>query len=539
MLRGQTLTNTGLYLYSMSGEDCTLCSFTKSSLPDDIGLLREEDRKIDVSIDELNTRRALIRRKINDLAAPACSLSPEILSTIFTYAYPLPSLLPRLNLQSLEADDFVSADARAVLLDPPASETHVSKPMILGAVCSYWRQVAWSTPMLWSALDLRPLPTTRSYKAAIALLHLYARNARDIGLKLQIVFHWSLVLGMDINKLEGPAQSLGDALCSPEVLATVCMLVLSNPPDPWLPHLSRGFINLRTLVIISKGPKPKTTVTVTNVPALRHVSLCGIRDSISLPFHQLLSMTLRDIPVDLMYELLLAGSSLVSYRTRVAVSSRDVRISLPPADPPISFHDLEHLEWAGNYTPWSRNLQRFRFPSLQYLHLHEGMPLSDFGLLPLFETLPSTLKTVHFEGFFEEENIMEILFVLPQVETVILEKCDSDSIRYVLQQIGRRSISPEERFVPHLRRLKIEGTSQVPDDSFPFEFSHIMVKALLRRTRAYDGPLCLEVSPATMVQWSWEVAGAFKDLIVHNAVPLKIVVEGEEVDWAFMVPQTF
>jgi len=517
----------------MSGEGC---SFAKGSLPDDIGLLQEEDRNLDVCVHELNTRRALVRRKLNDLATPACSLSPEILSTIFTYAYPLPSLLPRLNLQSLEADDFVSPDAREVLLDPPANEIQVSKPVILGAVCSYWRQVAWSTPRLWSALDLRPLPTTRSYKAATALLHLYARNARDIGLKVQIVFHWSMVLGMDNSKLEGPAQSLGDALCSPEMLTTVCMLVLSNPPDAWLPHLSRGFINLSTLAIIAKGPKPKTTVTVTNVPALRHVSLCGIRNLISLPFRQLLSMTLRDIPVDLMYQLLHAGTNLSSYRTRVAVTSRDVRIPLPPADTPVIFHDLEHLEWAGNYTVWSQNLQRFRFPSLQYLHLHEGMPLDDFGLLPLFETLPSTLKTMHFEGFFEEENIMEILFALPQVETVILEKCDSDSIRHVLQQIGRRWLSPQERFVPHLRRLKIEGTSQVPDDSFPFEFSHIIIKALLRRTMAYEGPLCLEINPATMVQWSWEVADAFKDLIVHNGVPLKIVVEGEEVDWASMVP---
>lgn len=526
----------------MSSEACTLCSLkrnTESSLPDDIGLLQEEDQHIDDFLHELNTRRALIRRKLNDLTAPACSLSPELLSTIFTYAYPQPSFLPRLNLQPLEADEFVSANARAALLDPPANETQVPKPIVLGAVCTYWRQVAWGTPQLWSALDLRPLPSMRSYNAAVALLYLYARNAGEIGLKVQVVFHWSFALGMDNDKFE---VSVGDALCSPEVLATVRMLVLSNPPDTWLPRLSKGFLNLDTLVIISKGSKPKATVTITNVPSLRHVSLCGMRDSVSLPFHQLLSLTLRDVPVDLMFQLLLAGPNLVSYRTRVAASGRDIRMSLPPADAPVSFRGLRHLEWAGNYTPWSRNLQRLRFPSLRYLHIHEGMPLADFGLLPLFETFPSTLKTVHFESFFEEENIMEILFALPQVETVILEKCESDSIQHILEQIGvtstRRSLS-QGKFVPHLRRLKIEGTSQSPDDLFPLEFSHVMAKALPRRTRAYDGPLCLEIDPATMVQWSWEAVEVFKDLIVNNAVPLRIIVGGEEVDWVSIVPQSF
>ncbi|KAF5362509.1 hypothetical protein D9756_002675 [Leucocoprinus leucothites] len=519
----------------MSGNICPHCGNTKYAetfLSDDSSFLQAEAQRIDALIRELQSRRAAVRRKINRQSAATRSLPQELLSDIFTYAYPTPSFSPRINLQSLEGDEPVES----AVAEPLTRDEILPKPLGLGAVCTYWRQVAWDTPGLWVALDLRPFLNTPDCKAAAALLCLYTRNVGPLGLSVQIVFHWTIAAGMVDDSIVGPIQFLGDALCSQETMFKTHMLVLSNPPSAWIPCLSNGFINMHTLAITTSQPKHQFTLTtIDNVPSLRHVSLRGIQDLVSLPIHQLLSLTLRDMPLDLTYHLM--GRNIISFRTRLPRFPR-VSYTTPPSNGTLSvLNHIEHLEWTGVYHPWDRHLQHFRFPSLRYLQFHGDIPPR---LLPWFETLPSTLKTFHSTDTLEVDYLIDILYSLPQLETLVLEKCEY--AQYILERFGASSFSsssnddtspPQRNFLPNLTRLKIEGTFADYDKRFPLELTDAIAEVLPERIRTLQHrPLfSLEIDPAEKVQWSPEASEKLKVLTVIHAGRLRILVGGKEVSW--------
>ena len=73
-----------------------------------------------------------LKRKINQLQSPIVRrLHPDVMSTIFEFCLP----------------DFT--DHHYI------GDYIYSIPLSLGAICSYWREIAWSTPCLWSSLAVR------------------------------------------------------------------------------------------------------------------------------------------------------------------------------------------------------------------------------------------------------------------------------------------------------------------------------------------------------------------------------------------------
>ena len=82
-------------------------------------------------MERLTLKRYSLKRKINRLQSPIVRhLPPDVMSTIFEFCLP----------------DFSDDE-----LYPYAKED-LSIPLSLGAICSYWRDIAWSTPTLWSSL---------------------------------------------------------------------------------------------------------------------------------------------------------------------------------------------------------------------------------------------------------------------------------------------------------------------------------------------------------------------------------------------------
>ena len=89
---------------------------------------------------ELNTSPELIfehydlKREINRFHSPIVrQLPPDVTSIIFEFCL----------------TDFVDHHLS------PYDEMDLSIPLSLGAICSYWREIAWSTPTLWSSLVVR------------------------------------------------------------------------------------------------------------------------------------------------------------------------------------------------------------------------------------------------------------------------------------------------------------------------------------------------------------------------------------------------
>jgi F-box-like len=92
---------------------------------------RDELADLDALLERLKLKRYDLKRKINRLHSPIIrQLPPDVTSTIFEFCLP----------------DFTGDQILSFIKED------VSFPLSLGAICSYWREIAWSTPSLWSSL---------------------------------------------------------------------------------------------------------------------------------------------------------------------------------------------------------------------------------------------------------------------------------------------------------------------------------------------------------------------------------------------------
>ena len=88
--------------------------------------------ELDALLERLRLKRYDIKRKINRFHSPIVrQLPPDVTSTIFEFCL----------------SDF--ADSQFLAFE------NLFSPLYLGAICSYWRDIAWSTPRLWSSLVVR------------------------------------------------------------------------------------------------------------------------------------------------------------------------------------------------------------------------------------------------------------------------------------------------------------------------------------------------------------------------------------------------
>ena len=95
---------------------------------------RDELAELDALVERLRLKRYDLKRKINRHHSPIIRhLPPDVTSTIFEFC--LPDFTGH-ELFLYSKDDFFF-------------------PLSLGTICSYWRDIAWSTPSLWSSLVVR------------------------------------------------------------------------------------------------------------------------------------------------------------------------------------------------------------------------------------------------------------------------------------------------------------------------------------------------------------------------------------------------
>ena len=103
---------------------------------------RDELAQLDALLERIKLKRLNLKRKINRLHSPIIHhLPPDVMSTIFEFC--LPSF----------------TDHHDQFLTFTQEDSSLSSPLSLGAICSYWRDIAWSTPSLWSSLVIRVTST--------------------------------------------------------------------------------------------------------------------------------------------------------------------------------------------------------------------------------------------------------------------------------------------------------------------------------------------------------------------------------------------
>ena len=124
----------------------------------------DELAELDALSERLRLKRYDLKRKINQSHSPIIrQLPPDALSTIFEFC------LPEFTDNQLQVS--------------PYTEEDPSIPLSLGAICSYWRDIAWSTPSLWSSLVVR---VKRKHESHITIVREWLARSGQLPLSIRI-----------------------------------------------------------------------------------------------------------------------------------------------------------------------------------------------------------------------------------------------------------------------------------------------------------------------------------------------------------------
>ena len=140
----------------------TLCSRCGDAIEEECDP-RDELDELDNLLDRLTRKRYDLKRKINQLCPIVRKLPPDIMSIIFEFCIPY------------FADNHTFAYTK--------DDTTI--PLSLGAICRYWRDIAWSTPRLWSSL-LVCVPYDDS-RMAIGLAQEWLSRSGQLPLTIRII----------------------------------------------------------------------------------------------------------------------------------------------------------------------------------------------------------------------------------------------------------------------------------------------------------------------------------------------------------------
>ena len=124
---------------------------------------RDELAGLDALSEHLTFNRyAALKRNINQLYSPIVrKLPPDVTSIIFEFCLP----------------DFQLS---------PYTEWDVSIPLSLGAICSYWRDIAWSTPNLWSSLVVL-VPSKHDLHITTGMAEEWLARSGQLPLSIRII----------------------------------------------------------------------------------------------------------------------------------------------------------------------------------------------------------------------------------------------------------------------------------------------------------------------------------------------------------------
>jgi hypothetical protein len=234
----------------------------------------------------MNATRILLYGRINHAHDPLTSkLPPEIVSTVFT--------------------NFLPANVALDYCIQRAGKVVCTTPLLLGAVCTAWRAIVWSTPLLWTSIFVN---LADFKKADIGILEEWL--CRSGGLPLYIGIRSEM--GRSMTKIAGIAKKVMDSF---EPYAHRWYhLALANPQG-WLCYLQPRLAHasmLRTLKI--KAASLTEEINFGQLPKLRKLSMDHLRVDKLLNMHwdQLGAVNVGIPSIDMCYDLFSKASFMTS-----------------------------------------------------------------------------------------------------------------------------------------------------------------------------------------------------------------------------------
>lgn len=381
--------------------------------------------QIDGEILDLQRKRVSWLRSLNQLQAATRVFPPEILSTIFEAAYKSTSRYSYTH-------DFLGS--------PPPHTLQVLK---LGAVCSQWRDVAWSTPRLWIDITT-PKSITLPY---IDLLNLQYKNAGGHPVHVRFTnFYSSDSLGREMISIvfQREAAKLG-SLTMPQ-----------NEHSSWPSIVSDfntiSFSRLRSLQLAyHRRIQPNFDFVFPYCPELHELHLDGETDwlAFKFPWSQITVLRLSVMTSSLSLKLILQCRRLVELHCS---SIHHDSVTAPASQDAIDMTLLETLNWQGAIP--CAFLTHVRCPALHQLNwdVRPSPPRESY-----MQFFASARHLAILNIRCDSPDIKEILYVIPSIQTIHI--LSSSNSKYVVEFL--HSLTIASNGTHHLPLLKVLSISDL------------------------------------------------------------------------------
>ncbi|KAF7767881.1 hypothetical protein Agabi119p4_7124 [Agaricus bisporus var. burnettii] len=469
------------------------------STSDEIIFYQSEVRRVEHEIERLTTQRVEFQRKLNEIAAVTVRLPFEIISTIFQVACPVLDIggtnsnsggcgegggdttSSSSTLSSSSSSSSASSSSSSLSTSKDGGITYPSVPFKLASVCSQWRDIALSTPQLWTSLSFS-LYQSRNLSNAIALDTFFQR-AGSCQMTISLIF---------ATGDEGRERLDNDIPPSQDVLRVFVKhskrwghLKIDGLPPEWIPILRAAKYQTPSLEQLWLCPydnsREQQMVDIfTEAPNLTKVTLDNtFLSAIMLPWSGLRELKVSWVSIDECVEMLKRCPRLEECDFQRILSNAEFHTLPQPEDPPLVMPNLHTLRWSYAGDAWEFQLfQRIQFPKLRSFKMRLRYDLTNF--IAIQEVLSRVLKEsspgvecLELDLGCPWGNVWEILKVVPKVKEVrLVNEHDSEFVRGLMGALvvpydeAEAGVEEGEMFLPQLRSLEFTGTNPT-DWSFP------------------------------------------------------------------------
>jgi hypothetical protein len=497
---------------------------------DDIAWIKEETRKLDDLIHQLRNERARLLKRLNSIQSPTSALPYEIITSIFQHVC----------LQT----DFQVRDFRTEYTQRHPSEKHTTcfedsgplVPVMLGAVCTRWRYIAWSTHNLWTSIALEIEGGQAGNQEN--LLRLYLANAGNSPVSLELDFR-QLFLDLPLST----NSQIGSASLAPihdvilQHAPKIQSLRLSAVPPEWLASLNGVFSSLENLALdwpINGQVKPTQMFSFSDILALRRVTIRRLWAPLKLPWSQIAVLDLDRMTIDTCVQLLIECRNLEIYSAKEPSFTPSDRHH-PSLNEIVSLNNLQALTWTCLPDAWSiAMLEHVRFSNLRRLEWH-GFPgdqnrnrFRDF-----FADLPPTLRVLGLSRYDSPDGLQDIIVNVPFLTHLELLSCRPRFCRSILHSLTPPLSleSQDQLLLPSLESLTFDHCDGMQyfgiKGSLLFEDLFSMLHLRFTTTTVNQG-LVLQFNPS--IRWRSEAQQILTQL-VHEQAAANILEESETVSW--------
>lgn len=458
------------------------------SSTDEIVFIQSQVRRVEQEIERLTAQRVVLQRRLNTIAASTVTLPYEIISTIFQHACP-----PLDVGNTQETNDNSSSKDGGI--------TYPTLPFKLAAVCSQWRDIALSTPQLWTSVAFT-LYQSRAASNAAALDTFFQRSG-SCEVTVSLIFA-SGDEGRERLETETPPSQdvLGVFVKNSQRWGT---LKIDGLPPEWIPALRAAQhrtpeIRQLWLCPYDNSREQQMVDIFVDAPELRRVTLDNtFLSAISLPWTGLTHLKVSWVSIDECAEMLRRCPNLLECDFQRILSNAEFH-TLPSGDePPVILSNLHTLKWSYAGDAWEFQLfERIRFPALKHFKMKLRYDLTHFQMIQgilgklLGETSPC-VERVDFDLGCPWVNVCEILKVVPRVKELrLVDEHDPEFVRGLMgalvvpspSSMLENNLEKKESgsgggggvFLPELRSLEFQGNN--PTD---FSFPKLVVEQLQRR----------------------------------------------------------